>query len=256
MPAWKISFLGHTLSLSVLIPFALPLTIVLGGAALWPSFERWATGDKSYHYVNDRPRNAPVRTAADMAAIVFYGVMWAEGANDVIADNLHVPLYAITWRARVLIIAGPVITFLITRRICIGLQRKDQEELLHGYESGIIRQQPNGEFIEVHKPLSEERRAVLEARKVNAPPPGSGDQDENGVPAPLSRGALGRIRARASRAFAETIVTGADGHGNSRRGGADGERVAAGRDGKARAAAGAASPAQLSRRAWRSDPRD
>jgi ubiquinol-cytochrome c reductase cytochrome b subunit len=173
-----------------------------------------------------------------MAAIVFYGVLWAEGANDVIADNLHVPLYAITWTARVLIFAGPVIAFLITRRICIGLQRKDREELRHGFESGVIRQLPDGEFIEVHKPLSEERRAVLEARKVPALLPGSGDQDENGVPAPRSRGALGRIRARASRAFAEPIVTGADGHGNGHRGGADGEHVAATRDGKARAAAG------------------
>ena len=34
MPAWEINFLGHTLSLSVLIPFVVPLTVVLGGAAL------------------------------------------------------------------------------------------------------------------------------------------------------------------------------------------------------------------------------
>ncbi len=46
MPAWEWSFLGHTITFSVLIPFALPLTLVLGGAALWPFFEQWATGDK------------------------------------------------------------------------------------------------------------------------------------------------------------------------------------------------------------------
>jgi ubiquinol-cytochrome c reductase cytochrome b subunit len=245
MPAWEINFLGHTLALSVLIPFVLPLTIVLGGAALWPFFERWATRDTSYHHVNDRPRNAPVRTATGVAAIAFYGVLWAEGANDVIADNLHVPLYAITWTARVLIFAGPVAAFLITRRICIGLQRKDREELLHGYESGIIRQLPDGGFIEAHGQLPEERRAVLEAKKVPALLHGPGGQDENGVPAPSSRGAMGRLRARANRAFAETIVARADGHDNSHRAGADREHAGASPGGKARAATGAVSPAQL-----------
>ena len=221
MPAWEINFLGHTLSLSVLIPFALPLTIVLGGAALWPFFERWATGDKAVHNINDRPRNAPVRTATGVAAMTFYAVLWIEGANDVIADNLHIPLYTITWAARVMVFLGPALAYAITKRVCLGLQRKDAGELLHGYESGIIRQLPNGEFIEVHQPVNEERRAVLEAKPLPALIPASGPQDTDSVPAPASRGTLGRIRARAGRAFAETIpleVNGqANGHGNGER---------------------------------------
>jgi hypothetical protein len=44
------------------------------------------------------------------------------------------------------------------------------------------------------------------------PPPGS--EDANGVPAPTSRGVLGKARAAANRAFAETVVIEADGHGN------------------------------------------
>ncbi len=214
MPAWEWNFLGHTLSLSVLIPFALPLTLILGGAAFWPFFEQWATGDKSWHNINDRPRNAPVRTGIGMAAIVFYAVLWAEGANDVLADFLQVPLYTITWISRVLIFVGPVLAFIITRRICLGLQRKDKETLLHGYETGIIRQLPTGEFIEVHKPVNEEGRAVLEAKKVPALMPAPGSEDANGVPAPTSRGLLGKARAAANRAFAETIPIEADGHGN------------------------------------------
>jgi quinol-cytochrome oxidoreductase complex cytochrome b subunit len=62
MPAWEVSFLGHTLTLSVLIPFAVPLTVILGGAAIWPFFEQWATGDKSCHHVNDP---AQERASAD-----------------------------------------------------------------------------------------------------------------------------------------------------------------------------------------------
>ena len=218
MPAWEINFLGHTLSLSVLIPFALPLGIVLGGAALWPFFEQWATGDKSWHHINDRPRNAPVRTAVGVAAITFYGVLWAEGANDVLADFLHIPLYTVTWISRVLVFVGPVLAYVITKRVCLGLQRKDREELLHGFESGIIRQLPNGEFIEVHQPVNEEKRAVLEAKKVPALLPGPGAEDPNGVPAPSSRGMLGKARAFANRAFAESIPVEADGHGNGHHG--------------------------------------
>jgi len=214
MPAWEINFLGHTLSLSVLIPFALPLTIVLGGAALWPFFEQWATGDRSPHNINDRPRNAPVRTATGVAAMTFYGVLWAEGANDVIADKLQVPLYTITWIARVMVFVGPALGYIITKRICLGLQRKDAQELLHGYESGIIRQLPNGEFIEVHQAVNEERRAVLEAKPVPALLPGPGAADANGIPAPSSRGLLGRARGVANRAFAETIPLETNGHGD------------------------------------------
>ena len=214
MPAWEINFLGHTLSMSVLIPFIVPLTVILGGAALWPFFERWATGDKSYHHVNDRPRNAPMRTAVGVAAVTFYGVLWAEGANDVIADKLQIPLYTVTWIARVLTFVGPVVAFIVTKRICLGLQRKDRGLLEHGVETGIIRQLPHGEYIEVERPLNEEERAPLEAKKVPALLPAPGSADENGVPAPQARGVMGRAKAIANRAFAETIVVEPDGHGN------------------------------------------
>ncbi len=127
MPAWEWNFLGHTITFSVLIPFALPLGIILGGAAFWPFFERWATGDKAYHHINDRPRNAPVRTGIGVAAITFYGVLWIEGANDVVADKLQIPLYTVTWIARVAVIVGPIIAYFITKRICLGLQRKDRD---------------------------------------------------------------------------------------------------------------------------------
>ncbi len=209
---WEYNFLGHTLTLSVLIPFVLPLTVILGGATLWPWFERWATGDHSYHHVNDRPRNAPIRTATGMAAVTFYGVLWAEGANDVIADKLEVPLYTITWAARVLIFVGPAVAFYVTRRVCLGLQRKDAEELAHGFESGIIRQLPNGEFIEIHRPVSEEGRAVLEAKKPVPALPAPGATDVNGIPAPTGLGVMGKLRARANSAFTETVEA-PDGHG-------------------------------------------
>jgi quinol---cytochrome-c reductase cytochrome b subunit len=146
--------------------------------------------------------------------VTFYGVLWVEGANDVVADYLQIPLYTVTWISRVLIFVGPAVAFIVTRRICLGLQRKDKALLEHGLETGIIRQLPHGEFIEVERPLDEEERAPLEAKKVPALLPASGTVDENGVPAPQARGVMGRARAIANQAFAETIVVEADGHGN------------------------------------------
>jgi ubiquinol-cytochrome c reductase cytochrome b subunit len=214
MPPWEWNFLGHTISFSLLIPFVVPLGVILGGAALWPFFERWATGDKSFHNINDRPRNAPVRTGVGIAAVTFYGVLWAESANDVIADQFHVPLYTLTWIARVLVVVGPAAAFFLTRRICIGLQRKDAELLEHGVETGIIRQLPDGRFIEEHRPLTEQERAPLPDERVPALMPAPGSRDGNGVPAPQTRGLTGRVRAIANRAFAETAAFQPNGHGN------------------------------------------
>jgi ubiquinol-cytochrome c reductase cytochrome b subunit len=205
MPAWENNFLGHTISWSVLIPALVPLGIIFTGAAMWPFFERWATGDDSFHNINDRPRNAPIRTATGMAVVVFYGVLWAEGANDVLADTFQIPLYTITWISRVLVFVGPFLAFVATRRICIALQRKDARELAHGYESGIIRQLPTGEFIEVHQPVSAEKRAVLSAKQPLPMLPAAGSEDANGVPAPSGTGIMGWARSVNNRAFAETV---------------------------------------------------
>jgi ubiquinol-cytochrome c reductase cytochrome b subunit len=215
MPAWETNFLGHTISWSVLIPALVPLGIIFTGMALWPFFEQWATGDKSWHNINDRPRNAPIRTATGVAAVVFYGVLWAEGANDVLADKLQIPLYTITWIARFLVFIGPAIGFMVTRRICIALQRKDAAELAHGYESGIIRQLPSGEFIEVHQPLSPEMAALASANKPLPALPPAGTEDANGVPAPSGAGMLGKARSYANRGFTETVPPETNGHGTN-----------------------------------------
>ena len=55
----------------------------------------------------------------------------------------------------------PPIAFVITKRICLGLQRRDRDRLLHGRETGIIKRLPSGEFIEVHAPISDEERVTL-----------------------------------------------------------------------------------------------
>jgi ubiquinol-cytochrome c reductase cytochrome b subunit len=101
----------------------------------------------------------------------------------------------------------------VTKRICLGLQRKDAGLLTHGVEIGIIRQLPSGEFIEEERPLTDEERAVVEAKQVPAALPAPGEPDPNGVPAPGSRGVAGWARTVANRAFTETVLV-TDEHGN------------------------------------------
>ncbi|WP_433325594.1 cytochrome bc1 complex cytochrome b subunit [Spirillospora sp. CA-294931] len=199
MPNWEISAWGHTLSLNVLIPALVPLGIIFTGAAVFPWVERWVTGDHRSHHVNDRPRNAPVRTAIGMAAVAFYGLLWVAGANDVVADKFHVSLFATTWFFRVAVFVGPVLAYIITKRICLGLQRKDAAVVSHGVESGIIMMSPDGKFSERHEPVREVEKAVLlskENYKGETP-----STDANGIPAPGAKGPLGHLRSRLQRAW-------------------------------------------------------
>ncbi|NVI93068.1 ubiquinol-cytochrome c reductase cytochrome b subunit [Actinomadura sp. BRA 177] len=199
MPGWEINAWGHTLSLSVLIPALVPLGIIFTGAALWPWIEAWVTGDKRHHHVNTRPRNAPVRTAVGMAAVTFYGVQWLAGANDILADKFHISLFATTWFFRVAFFAGPIIAFIVTKRICLGLQRKDADIIGHGMESGVIMMSPEGKFSERHEPArDEEKHVILSKENARLQPP---DRDAGGVPAPGAKGPLGHLRARLNRAW-------------------------------------------------------
>ncbi|MER7543887.1 cytochrome bc complex cytochrome b subunit [Actinomadura sp.] len=199
MPGWEYDFLGHTLTLSVLIPAALPLGIVFGGAAVWPWVEAWVTGDKRHHHVNTRPRNAPVRTATGVAAVTFYGLLWLAGANDVLADKFHLSLFATTWFFRVTFFLGPIIAFIATKRICLGLQRKDADVVAHGVESGVVMMSPDGKFSERHEPArDEERHVLLSKENARLQPP---DRDARGIPAPGAKGPLGHLRSRLNRAW-------------------------------------------------------
>ena len=69
----------------------------------------------------------------------------------------------------------------------------------------------------MHQPLNEEKRAVLEAKRARAAARARRRGRERRAAALLAR-LLGRARAVANRAFAETIQIEADGHGNGHHG--------------------------------------
>jgi ubiquinol-cytochrome c reductase cytochrome b subunit len=215
-PSWRWNMLGHTWAFDTFLPALLPLGIVITGLAVWPFVEQWITGDRREHHVNDRPRNAPTRTAIGMAGVTFYGILWLEGANDVIANWLSISLYVTTEIARYAIFIGPVVAYFVTKRICLGLQRKDVHMLEHGVETGIIRQLPSGEYIEETRPASGNLRAVLESRNEmpRVPAIERADGDE-GPPPPSARSGMGRLRGALNKVLTESIpLPPGNGHGD------------------------------------------
>ena len=120
----------------------------------WPS-TRWPTGGSpasGQHAARGAarqvtllpPRRADLanRTAAGVASITFYGLLWAAAANDQIAYHLDLDLYTVTWAFRVLVLAGPALAFVLTRVICHALDDRRRDEELHGRETGRIVQNP------------------------------------------------------------------------------------------------------------------
>lgn len=180
MPGWELNFWGHTLVLGVFIPLMI-FPLVLVALAVYPFIESWITGDKREHHILDRPRNAPTRTAFGVAWLTLYFILLIGGGNDIWATHFHLSINTITWFIRIAFFVGPVIAFVITKRICLGLQRRDAEKVLHGRESGIIKRLPHGEFVEVHQPLNQSDLHTLTAHEQYRPAEIGPTVDENGV---------------------------------------------------------------------------
>ncbi|WP_030450466.1 cytochrome b [Herbidospora cretacea] len=230
MPSWEINFLDHTVPLSVLIPALVPMGIIMTGLAVYPFAEQWITGDRREHHLADRPRNAPVRTAIGMSGVTFYGILWLMGANDWISAYFHIGLYETTIIGRFAIFIGPAIAYWVTYRICLGLQRRDQDILSHGVESGVIKRLPHGEYIEVHVPPAEDIAEHMRGKKEIPIVPG--DEDKDGIPPRGVRGPIGKLRAKASKFYGTDHVP-LDGHGHDGHDGHD-EHAAVGAGDKPR----------------------
>jgi ubiquinol-cytochrome c reductase cytochrome b subunit len=153
MPGWELEVAGHPLTLAVLVP-----AIVVPGAfftllAAYPLIERRLTGDQRVHHLLDRPRDSATRTAVGAAGITFYGLLWAAAANDQIAYHIGPDLYAVTWFFRVAVFAGPLLAYILTHRICLGLTGRERQEAGHGRNTGRIVMRPGGGFSEITEPV-------------------------------------------------------------------------------------------------------
>ncbi len=195
---------GHTLSLNVALPAVILPGILSFALILYPWLEAWVTGDRREHHLLDRPRNMPTRTGLGVMALTFYTLLWISGGNDIVATHMSLSINDITNTLRVLVIVLPPLAYVVTKRICLGLQRKDREQVLHGRETGVIYRTETGEYFEVHAPLEPQERWILVQHEAHRPPELPPAVDENGVRRPGAR--LDGIRSRVARFYFEDRV--------------------------------------------------
>ncbi|KOV98231.1 ubiquinol-cytochrome c reductase cytochrome b subunit [Streptomyces sp. NRRL B-1140] len=198
MPGWEINLWGHTLVLGVFIPFSL-FPLILLALGLYPFLEAWITGDRREHHILDRPRNAPVRTGLGVAWLTLYAVLLIGGGNDIVATHLHLSINVITWFVRIGVFVLPAAAFIVTKKICMGLQRRDRAKVLHGRETGTIRRLPTGEYTEVHEPLTQGELFTLTQHEQNPPYEIGPEVDAGGVRRRVKRSE--RLRARLAKAM-------------------------------------------------------
>ncbi|WP_026918687.1 cytochrome b [Gordonia shandongensis] len=163
MPPWEIYLGNYTIPAIfwVVVVIGLMITALL----MYPWIEKRLTGDDAHHNLLQRPRDVPVRTATGAMALAFYIILTLSTMNDIIALKFHISLNATTWIGRIGLLVIPPLVYFIAYRWAIALQRSDRAVLEHGIETGIIRRQPKGEYVEMHQPL--------------------GPVDEHGHPIPL-----------------------------------------------------------------------
>ena len=195
---------GFTISWNVLVPGAIIPGLLFTLLALYPFIEAWVTGDRREHHIAERPRNNPFRTAFGVSLLTAFAVLIFAGSNDILATHFGMSINDITWAFRVLILVAPPVAFWATKRICLGLQRKDRELVLHGHETGRIVRFASGEYIEVHRPLDEYERWVRVAHEPKRPVELLPAYDERGVRRKGYR--KDAVRARLSRVFFEDRV--------------------------------------------------
>ncbi|MBM9466938.1 cytochrome bc1 complex cytochrome b subunit [Nakamurella leprariae] len=153
-PDWEIrNLFGHYMIPAVFFPAILGSTLLMIIVLAYPWIERAFTKDKAAHNLLQRPRDVPVRTALGAAFLAFYILNLMNGANDLIALKFDISLNVMTWIGRIGSILLPLVTYVITYRLCLGFQHSDRANLEHGIETGVIKRLPSGQFVEVHQPL-------------------------------------------------------------------------------------------------------
>ncbi|MFQ6170553.1 cytochrome b [Oryzobacter sp. R7] len=200
LPGWlEITAFGFTFSPNIALGALVLLPLVYTVLGVYPFLERFVTKDDREHHLLERPRNAPVRTGIGMAGITAYTVFMFAAGNDIIAIKLGMSINDITWFFRIALFVLPPIVFWVTKRVCLSLQRRDRDTVLHGRETGTIIRTPDGRFFERHDTeLTPEHWVLVQHDPVSVHEL-EADVDEHGVARRAGRS--DRIRAALSRFY-------------------------------------------------------
>jgi ubiquinol-cytochrome c reductase cytochrome b subunit len=150
VPAFDVHVFGYTLVPNPFWGGALFPLVVFGFLFAWPSLERRFSGDRAFHNLLERPRDAPVQTAIGAAFFTWVGLIFLVGSADRIFVELGIPYTWQIWIFRVAVFAAPVLAFFVAKRICDEL-RVNELHPFRGVTGSVVERLPDGS-------LSVERR--------------------------------------------------------------------------------------------------
>jgi ubiquinol-cytochrome c reductase cytochrome b subunit len=86
-------------------------------------------------------------------ALSFWMVLNIAWADDIMAVAFHLDVQTMVLLLRLALVVVPPLCAALSYWMCLGLAEHDREVLEEGLETGLIRQLPNGEYVETHQPL-------------------------------------------------------------------------------------------------------
>jgi ubiquinol-cytochrome c reductase cytochrome b subunit len=143
IPGWETRVAGFLIPNYFWGALVLP-GIIFTGMMAWPFIEPMWTKDRKQHNLLQRPRDYPFRTAFGAAVFSLMFVFLLAGSNDVLGTIFHVAPETITVWLRILVFVAPVVTYIVTKRICLDLQGTDAHPAAPGPNHEVVRTPDGG----------------------------------------------------------------------------------------------------------------
>jgi ubiquinol-cytochrome c reductase cytochrome b subunit len=102
--------------------------VVFAFLFFWPALERRLTGDRAFHNLADRPRDAPMRTAVGVGMFLWVFLIFVAGSSDRVYVWLGLSYSAQIWFYRVGSIVLPFVAAFVAYRVCVELQAGERVE--------------------------------------------------------------------------------------------------------------------------------
>jgi ubiquinol-cytochrome c reductase cytochrome b subunit len=117
--------------------------VVFAVMYVWPSLERWKTGDRRYHQLLDRPRDNPWRTGVGAGFLTWVVIVFFVGAVDRIYFEVGIPYQGQIWFWRIGVIVIPLLVYKVVRSACEGLR---ESHPLREWDGELVRRKPDGGY--------------------------------------------------------------------------------------------------------------
>jgi ubiquinol-cytochrome c reductase cytochrome b subunit len=124
MPPWEIRAFGYEIP-NPFFPGVLLPAVLFTLLYLAPFIEARVNRDRAEHHLLDRPRDRPVRTAIGVASLAFYLVLLGSASGDVLSTSFGLSVNAVIWMGRIALVLIPLASYILTKRLCIELQRRE-----------------------------------------------------------------------------------------------------------------------------------